>query len=380
MPRSLPSRVRAAATKLRPAARRALAVAAALALAALVAWLLVRRDRFGNAPGAAILGGTAANAADYPWYCHFVGTTDMWGSLPKPIKHVACGGALITPSLVLSSMHGLDIKPGASIVIGGKETRKVKVSWRHPFTQVTVIHLAAPSSMRPIKMAPAVPPPGTALTMLGRGIKGSSLVSDAEVVALMADQTLRKAPLTYLSTPQALARLATFGSSDPMLKPDDAFIRAPALLSFASPSGAMPCDGDHGGPIFLPKGAGRAEDLLVAIVAASECPYAASLKTRFTWGYSIPFFNRMSPRAQAIGKHLQTACARQFVPKLAAGTCPREAPWDTGLVNSADTLGLEAVREYARNPCVKTRECAQTARDAYAAFLSPAIPAVRNNV
>lgn len=352
--------------KVRPGARRALKIAAALALAAAVAWALLallrrrarRRDGYGGSPAAAILGGAAANPADYPWFCHFVATTDMWGSLPKPVKHVMCGGALISPSLVLTSMHGTDIKPGSDIVIGGRETRKVKASWRHPFTQIYVIHLATPSTMRPIKMAAALPAPGTSVAVVGRGLKGSSFfVPEGQISAMMADQTLRRASLVLTARKQG-----------------------PAEFTLASPAGAVVCDGDMGSPVFLPKGqGGRAEDLLLGIAAGSECYLANEQSTRASYAYSIPFFNRMSPRAEAVGRFLRRTCYGTFAPRLAGNTCPKGAPWDTGLTTDRNMYGFEAVLEYARNPCAKTRQCAQTVRDAYATFLNPATPAVRHN-
>jgi hypothetical protein len=296
--------------------------------------------------------------------------------MPSMPPYYRLNGALVSPTQILSAQTTAMEPVGSKFVIGGDEVRTITDVWQHPFMHISVITLDRPSTKKPIRIATHAPPPGTMLTMLGRG-----------------DTTIPDVDYPLGQGPQG----RPVGAPGQLKKALVKLVRWTGRGSFGemqSPIGAMGCDGDAAAPVFIPKGEmGRTDDELVGLMNATDCTVwdIPAEKRRNMRLVNAAYYQQTLPQAKMYLEKLK-ACRGSYAaprpydassnpnqPKF-INACPKTAPWDTGL--GYDCTGSDACVaswHFTRYPCSKTKACADVVYDMMRSMVDAATPKVRNN-
>ena len=230
-----------------------------------------------RAAAPAVVGGVPAAMSRYPWFCSFY--VRQGGQL-------LCGGVLIAPDTILTAKH-VYIQPGYFVVIGGTtgafgDSRAVKEVIAIAGFDLVLVKLWTPSTKQPIKLATRLPPSGTMVTLLGRGMKSGDWNH-------AGDAALTKARLQYLDRAKTLRWLL----SEPH-RPNSAKLlsglidkaRDPTLLAAISKNKSG-CGGDSGGPLIIERGPGQDELLGIVHGGAFECELAGT-QLLYNFFVSVP--------------------------------------------------------------------------------------------
>lgn len=271
-----------------------------LVITCIVAVLVVALTRsgteaFDGGVDAAVIGGSPASYADFPFYC------DVGG----------CGGVLIAPDVVLTAAHCKSSRPGTNVVVGGgKDTVKVKrIAFNSMMERLVRVGLTdqatdqqtinfytsfvsndlkllrlerAVRGVKPIPLATSHPRDGTATLIIGRG---------KQTYTGSSSGAFMKAWLPYRKPENAVQLIeaenaANFGGQlyKNISKSIAASRAVVTTVSFDRRSG---CHGDSGGPLVIPN-RGRWE--LLGIVSSGPVNCNQNMKkSHFSMFVSVPF-------------------------------------------------------------------------------------------
>jgi hypothetical protein len=196
----------------------------------------------GASPAGAIVGGTRASRAQFPFFA-VVGT--------------GCGGALVAPDRVLTAAHCRDVVDERPQVRVGprNELRRVRllalspvyVRWQRTAQRefppgqadLMLLQLDRPvTDVKPVALARAVPRAGTRVVTIGRGASKP----DGAGQGVFRRGTVQVVPTSSCreQLPTALLRLWSVCTRDPR-----------SLNSAARPPFVSACFGDSGGPLLV---------------------------------------------------------------------------------------------------------------------------------
>lgn len=201
----------------------------------------------GSAAAPAIFNGKQVPPGRFPWFC----------GLFKANKFV-CGGVLVSNRHVLTANH---CGTPDFLRIAGGPAIKIKSAMRNPpqgpnnvKNDWLLLELATPTRVKPIKIAPRMPPHMSLITVLGRG-KTSLTVAGGK--------SFNYGFMQYTET----------GSKE-------IGEAIPPNIALGLPF-VHTCSGDSGSPIIIDKG-GPARDELIGIVSQGLCKTPqAKQRTRF---------------------------------------------------------------------------------------------------
>lgn len=232
-----------------------------LALALLIL-VLAPSERFEGGAQAAVVGGTHANIADFPWFCA------LYDLKMDDKPQFLCGGSLVAPNLVLTAAHcvvfgGYDQKLGTlAVSVGGGENIPVEKIFLPPGAlsrqrtgfDVAILRLARPSKATPIRLASSVPPHNTRVTIMGRGFKSqrNPNAPDTPLPPYAYSQHFTKADLLYVNK-ETLSQIIQRERLHPVDREIERMnvIKKPDIITFVSYTGKSGCPGDSGGPAVV---------------------------------------------------------------------------------------------------------------------------------
>lgn len=225
----------------------------------------------------AIVGGVPAAMSRYPWFCSFY---------VRQGGRLLCGGVLIASDTILTVKHTY-IQPGYFVLIGGTtkafgDSRAVKEVIDIAGFDLVLVKLWTPSTKQPIKLATRLPPSGTMVTLLGRGMKSGDWNH-------AGDDAFTKVRLQYMDRATTLRWLL----SEPR-RPNGAtllsglfdYARDPTLLAAISKNKSG-CGGDSGGPLIIERGPGQDELLGIVKGGAMGCELAGT-QLLYNFFVSVP--------------------------------------------------------------------------------------------
>lgn len=239
-----------------------------------------RGESFGPGPGPALLGAANAGSTEpkFPWFCSIYGDND---------KVAICGGVLVGPDSVMTHSNCLANKKITAIQVGETKypSKIIKRIHLHRQTGLAIIRLHNKMPNAPLKIAKTLPTKCTFARLIGRGIRSVGGPYDGKLgwgaVRFMPSND-KCLPSTFL---------------------ENSFVDNPLVLNlYSNPDQrtAVACDGDMGGPVFIPTSYTGFE--LIGILSSGGCRNKAGQGYYWQGAVNVPALRpwidvAMSPQA-----------------------------------------------------------------------------------